>query len=151
MPWWVPWHLKSPASRLFTQPYVQIKENIKAPRHRPLWGEITGRRWIPRTQRASNAENVSIWWRHHVSPCLSPTNMFTSSLTCLGNLGATFRRWRPVGVVICGRFWCGFTHINTRIPTETNQEYLWVCVCLCVLGVWGGVRASARFITRVPI
>ena len=29
-----------------------------------LWGEFTRRRWIP-TQRVSNAENVSIWWRHH--------------------------------------------------------------------------------------
>ena len=36
----------------------QIKENTKAPRHWPLWGEFTGDRWIPRT-------NVSIWWRHH--------------------------------------------------------------------------------------
>ena len=27
-------------------------------------GEFTGDRWIPRT-KASNAENVSIWWRHH--------------------------------------------------------------------------------------
>ena len=43
---------------------AQIKENIKAPRHWPLWGEFTGGRWIP-TQRASNAENVPIWWRHH--------------------------------------------------------------------------------------
>ena len=50
-----------------TQPSIQaqIKENIKAPRHWPLWGEFTGDRWTPRT-RASNAENVSIWWRHHV-------------------------------------------------------------------------------------
>ena len=39
---------------------AQIKENIKA--HRPLWGEFTGE--FP-TQRSSNAENVSIWWRHH--------------------------------------------------------------------------------------
>ena len=38
---------------------------MKAPRHWPLWGEFTGDRWI-RTQMASNAENVSIWWRHHV-------------------------------------------------------------------------------------
>ena len=38
--------------------------NIKAPRHWPLWGEFTGDRWIP-AQRASNTENVSIWWRHH--------------------------------------------------------------------------------------
>ena len=28
---------------------AQIKENIKAPRHRPLWGEFTGDRWIPLT------------------------------------------------------------------------------------------------------
>ena len=29
---------------------AQIKENIKAPRHWPLRGEITGDRWIPRTK-----------------------------------------------------------------------------------------------------
>ena len=40
-----------------------IKENIKAPRHWPLWGEFTGDWWFP-AQRASKAENVSIWWRH---------------------------------------------------------------------------------------
>ena len=28
---------------------MQIKENIKAPRHWPLCGEFTGDRWIPRT------------------------------------------------------------------------------------------------------
>ena len=56
--------LKSPASRLFAQPFiqVQIKENIKASRHWPLWGELTGE--FP-AQRTSNAENVSIWWRHY--------------------------------------------------------------------------------------
>ena len=64
---WARWRLKSPVSRLFTQPFIQaqIKENIKAPRHWPLWGEFTDDRWIP-PQRASDAENVSIWWRHHV-------------------------------------------------------------------------------------
>ena len=57
---------KSPASRLFTQPFIQaeIKENIKAPRHWPLCGEFTGTGEFP-AQMASNAENVSIWWRHH--------------------------------------------------------------------------------------
>ena len=46
---WAQWHLKSPASWLFTQLFiqVQIEENIKAPRHWPLWGEFTGDRWIP--------------------------------------------------------------------------------------------------------
>ena len=45
-------HLKSPVSRLFTQSFVraQIKENIKALRHWPLWGEFTGDQWIPRTK-----------------------------------------------------------------------------------------------------
>ena len=54
-------HLKSPASRLFTQSFIQtqIKENIKAPRHWPLCDEFPA-------QMASYAENISIWWRHHV-------------------------------------------------------------------------------------
>ena len=44
---------------------AQIKENIKAPRHRPCKGNspVTGE--FP-AQRASDAENVSIWWRHHL-------------------------------------------------------------------------------------
>ena len=43
------WRLKSQASRLFTQTLVQaqIKENSKAPRHWPLWGEFTGDRNSP--------------------------------------------------------------------------------------------------------
>ena len=51
--WWVQWCLKSPASRLFALPFVepQIKENINAPRHWPLWGESTAAdRWIPLTK-----------------------------------------------------------------------------------------------------
>ena len=42
------------------------QRNIKAPRHWPLCGElpVTGEFT---SQMASNAENVSIWWRHHVS------------------------------------------------------------------------------------
>ena len=43
---------------------AQIKENIKAPRRWPLCGEFTGHQWISRT-KASKAENVSFWWRHH--------------------------------------------------------------------------------------
>ena len=43
---------QSPASRLFTQLFIQaqIKENIKAQRHWPLWGEFTGDWWIPCTK-----------------------------------------------------------------------------------------------------
>ena len=63
---WAQWHLISLASQLFAWPFVaaEIKENIEAPRHWPLWGESNGHRWIP-LKRASNVENVSIWWRHY--------------------------------------------------------------------------------------
>ena len=53
----------SNVSQLFVQ--AQIKENIKAPRRWPLGVESTGDRWFP-SKRASKAENVSLWWRHHV-------------------------------------------------------------------------------------
>ena len=49
---WARYRLKSPASRLFTQPFIraQIKVNINVPRHWPMCGEFTGDRWIPRTK-----------------------------------------------------------------------------------------------------
>ena len=52
---------QSPTSPLIALLLVQaqIKENIKAPRHWPL--RVTGE--FP-AQKASNAENISIWWRH---------------------------------------------------------------------------------------
>ena len=60
------WRLKSPTYRLFAQPFVQahIEQNIILRvtglcERNPL---VTG--GFP-SQRASNAEKVSIWWRHH--------------------------------------------------------------------------------------
>ena len=81
--YWARWGLKLPASRLLTQPFIQaqIKENIKAPpRHWPLWGEFTG---------PSNAENISIWWRHHVVPCPSSPPILNGV-----NLSSGFRGMR---------------------------------------------------------
>ena len=51
-------------NRLFRRRSKKILDYIKAPRHWSLWGNspVTGE--FP-TQRASNAEKVSIWWRHH--------------------------------------------------------------------------------------
>ena len=50
------------------------EKKIKASRHWPLCGEFTGDRWIP-TQMVSNAENVSIGWRHHGQAwCSSPSS-----------------------------------------------------------------------------
>ena len=56
----MPRRLKSPASRLFAQPFVQAhtKENIKAQGHWPLWGEPTGDRWIPLTHKGSVTRKI---------------------------------------------------------------------------------------------
>ena len=68
------WRLKSPASRLFSQPFIQthIKENIKAPRHWPLCGEFTGDRWIPRTNGQKRGKcfhlMTSSWRQSHDWP-----------------------------------------------------------------------------------
>ena len=66
---WARWRLKSPASRLFAQPFIQAQINKKHQSSASLafvWGI---HRWpvnSPHKKRASNAENISIWWRHHV-------------------------------------------------------------------------------------
>ena len=62
---WARWRFKSPASRLFAQPFVQAQISTPAPRHWHLWRKslVTGA--FP-SQRVTNAENVYIWWRHHV-------------------------------------------------------------------------------------
>ena len=57
---------KSPASRLFTQPFIRVHMKVKSNLrvtglcvgNSPVTGEFPA-------QMASNAENVSIWWRHH--------------------------------------------------------------------------------------
>ena len=89
------WRHKSPAPPLFTQPFIQaqFKGNIKAPRHWPLCGEFTGNRWIPCTY-ASNAVNVSIWWRHHV--LIVPIEN-----VCCGHLGEIVR---VIKTLLCNRF-----------------------------------------------
>ena len=45
--------------------FGHINQNIEAPHHWPLWGNLPVTCEFP-AQRASNAENVSIWRRHHV-------------------------------------------------------------------------------------
>ena len=44
--------------------YSNVYSNIKAPSHWPLCGDSPGTGEFP-AQKASDAENVSIWWRHH--------------------------------------------------------------------------------------
>ena len=65
--YWARWRLKSPASRLFSQ-LLFTRRSKKTSKLRvtalcagnsPVTGEFSA-------QMASNAGNVSIWWRHHV-------------------------------------------------------------------------------------
>ena len=80
---------KSPAYRLFVQPFVQahIKENIKAKRHSSLWGESTGDRWFPLSKGQ---------WCFH---------LMTSSWRCKTNFSG------PIGgkIVRVTRWWPGCT------------------------------------------
>ena len=92
---WAQWHLKSPASWSFTQPFVQeeIKENIKAPCHWLLWGEFTSE--FP-AQMASNAKKISIWWRHHAEA--KACNSLSTGLTHYGLV-------KPYGDIYLGQYW----------------------------------------------
>ena len=55
---WARLRFKSPASRLFAQPFVQAQIHWRLGGESPVIGGFP-------SQRASNAEYVSIWWRHH--------------------------------------------------------------------------------------
>ena len=57
---WARWRLKSSAFRLFTQPFVQaqIKENIRAPRHWPVWGDVNSPHKWPVTRKRSTFDDV---------------------------------------------------------------------------------------------
>ena len=55
---------KLPASRLFTQAFIQAqvkKKNTKAPRRWPLCGEFTGDKW-PVTRKMFPLDDVILHW-----------------------------------------------------------------------------------------
>ena len=80
---WGRWCLKSPTLRLFTQPFIQaqIKDASKlrftglCDGNSPVIGEFPA-------HRTSNAENVSIWWRHHVLFILTKATQFHMVRSC---------------------------------------------------------------------
>ena len=126
------------------------QRNIKAPRHRPLCREFTGDRWIP-AQMASNAENVSIWWRHHDS-CMTDVSYVGSSQVYLHeqddvpqikNLG--FAVSPGVHALVAARYntvsgdfnslspsWeilvlSNISHFQTRNKNRYLELLLWIC------------------------
>ena len=72
--WCARWRFKSVATRLFAQPCVQAHISTKTSKFRvtgPWEGNpsVTGEF---HSQKVSNAENVSIWWRHHINMKMIP-------------------------------------------------------------------------------
>ena len=111
---WARWRLKSPASRLFAHPFIQaqIKENIKAPRrHWPLWGGST-----VTSQRASNAENVSIWWRHHDDLGNSFDKFSTASKVFLENRVECLRH---------EGWFLGSAKVHSESPKKIVLSFVW--------------------------
>ena len=111
---------------------AQIKENIKAPRHWPLCGNspVTGEFLA---QMACNAENVSIWWRHHdASNFIEESSLHMYTIACL-----TFSEmhWRAAVASSCVPYLIARLYIGTdcsltawwRHQMETFSALLAIC------------------------
>ena len=70
--------------------------NIKAPRHWPLCGNSPRAGEFP-AQMASNAESVSIWWRHHVLP--TKEFFWLRILSALHSWRSHYNIWRHMSVM----------------------------------------------------
>ena len=112
---------KSPASRLFTQPFIQtqIKENIKASGHWPLCGEFTGDRWIPRTNGQLRGK------------CF---HLMTSSW-CNAEPRTKPKTKRSEPCWFCFKLCHSFTYCRGHYSRRWCMWVLWVLICL-----WGCFR-----------
>ena len=143
---WAPLRLQSLATRVFTQPFVKahIKENIKAPRHWPLWGESTGDRWIPFT-KGSNPENddvimfkiniigedMSSWWtgrndKSRISFHFIIYFIYKQMMLCpsKGIIVAQTFLLKPNDILFCKRYYFSLVH---------HFASKWYCVLAKVL------------------
>ena len=145
--------LKSPASRLFTQPFIQkqIKGNIKTPRPCHLCREFTSGRWIPGT----NGQLRGKCFHLMTSSWLNlPTTMSNKKSTSFGVCDAVFSIGKFGDDVSCcyhqydlckccnGTQWSGYSIIyaftrlkfsrlqsfSTQKTIEEVQERLRVCL-----------------------
>ena len=110
------------ASRLFTQPFIQaqIKENIEAPRHWSL-------------QMASNAKNVSIWWRHHSFVFIRQWSICycqyrcerVISANCMNNFFISLNHGPYIGLSVFQHL--SSVRLNLLIPPNEHMN----CRCYC--------------------
>ena len=103
---------QSPATRLLAELLLQAqkRENIKAPRYWPLWGELTSGRWTPRTKGQ---------WRgncfHLKTSSWIQTYMNSASIRLTGRINWSFsqlshfsqQQWRIYACVCGGWGWSG--------------------------------------------
>ena len=151
--WWAWLRLKSPVSRLFALPFIQagIKENIKAPRHWPLTDEFPA-------QRASNAEDVSIWWRHrdfyiHATsipqgqwPVCEVILIFTLGLLYISSfnlVGIAFTRYFSI------RYPLKFIRLFTHRVASVAVAAVWVTLTAIACGIY--IRKEPRKYINVPV
>ena len=116
------WRFKSPASWLFTQPFIQINENIKAPRR---WPPVTGE-FLP--QMASNAENVSIWWRFLMTMCYPQSAIKAIAVLCL--LAVRGRWYTDIYICATLKFWQ--LHDLNKPHFEGSWHQYSRCKLMCV-------------------
>ena len=125
MSWWARWRLKSPASRLFTQPFVKRRSTTKTLKHRVTGlceGNLPVISGLP-SQRTNNAENVSIWWCHHDHG----TNIvcFDSAYFVVGNKYSTKISWRGLFT----KFTRIFVKYQIRNPSWFSCQDVWHIKC----------------------
>ena len=127
---WARWRLKSPPSRLFAQLFVQaqIKENTKAPRHWPLWGESISYWWIPLTKGQ---------WRG------KSFHLMTSSW--LGIFTPP-----PVGWLIGETEACGVQKKRMAAMAAILADDIFKCIFLYE-NVWISIKISLKFVPMGPI
>ena len=149
---------------MFVESFVQaqIKENMKVPRHWPLWGESTGDRGFSLQQRASNTANVSIWWRHHVkTPCWNVTvkGLYTKyisiqviSVYVNGRLNSSWfpkaiimiwqNRWNP-NIIECYFEQAYWKYYNRRTP---NRKFYLFMTKICWIIIYTTVSSAMSLV-----
>ena len=103
--------------------------------HWPLWGEFIGDRWIPRI-KPSNAENVSIWWRHHGIRSSDPRLSEAMAILVACSSDHVHRR-----------LWACALHNLGRTRTSAPEE---IATCNDELG-HGRPRQTSRTRTRISV
>ena len=145
--WWARWTLKSPVSRLFAQPFVQVQinEDIKTPLHWSLWGESIGERWIPLTKgingkciRLTTSWYVKLWINRQTGCSCVVTTIFHNFITwqLLAFIGILCDLWQT---------WFGSLILIMYLwSTRTEMEVTYLPNLYCIILLVLMVRCSSR-------